>query len=218
MTTSDASWPGKLRLVGELERPDHWHLTEADNCAFMGEYSARKGYAHSFTNGLVSNLKKKPSTRGTPQWRYKLQAIERVANALASNIEAGALSASTFVPIPPSKPPGHPEYDDRMAQVARAMGVGDLREILFTKSEREALHATSNHRDMNTLRASIGVREELKAPTPTLVVLLDDMLTTGCSFRVCCSLLREIWPNAAFFGLFVARRVIDHSVVFEDVS
>jgi len=216
MKTSDASWSGRLRVIGDLERPDHWHLTADDNRAFIGEYTARAGFGHSRTNSLISNLKKPPSTRGTPQWYYKGEAIREVGWTIANNLTAEALASSTFVPIPPSKPPTALDYDDRMIQVARAIGRVDVREVLFTHSERGALHASNDQRDMLALRQSISIRMELTNPIPTQVILLDDMLTTGCSFKACKSILAAIWPTAPFYGIFVARRVIDRPPI-EDV-
>jgi hypothetical protein len=162
MTTSDASWSSKLRIIGDLERSDHWHLTGEDKCAFFGEYTARAGYAHSFTNGLIANLKKKPSTRNTPQWRYKARAISDVGRAIATNLAAEAIATTAFIPVPPSKSPNSPDYDDRMAQVARAIGANvDVRELLFARHDREAMHTNSNQRDPAALRASLGLRESL---------------------------------------------------------
>jgi predicted amidophosphoribosyltransferase len=50
---------------------------------------------------------------------------------------------------------------------------------------------------------------------PKQVILLDDVLTTGCSFIVCKAIIAEAWPAADIFGLFVARRVIDRSSLFD---
>ncbi len=58
MPTSDASWSGRLRLIGDLERPDHHHLEAGDQCAFFGEYTPGEGWKHSSTNNLILNLKK----------------------------------------------------------------------------------------------------------------------------------------------------------------
>lgn len=216
MTTSDASWSPKLRQVGELERPDHWYLADTDQCFFFGEYTAYKGYSHSETNQLVSNLKKKPALRTTGQWVYKTGAIQRVARSIAANILSEALPALTFVPIPPSKPPSSPDYDDRMTQVARQIGPAcDVRELLFTQTERDARHASGDKRDPAVLRATLALRPELLANPPRQIVLLDDVLTTGCSFTVCASMLREVLPDADIFGIFVARRVADRTSPFE---
>ena len=216
MPTSDASWSARVRVVGDLERPDHWFLTEADDCAFFGEYTAGGGYAHSFTNQLVLNLKKSPDLAGTPQYAWKGRAIRDVGRAIADNISTEALTRACFVPIPPSKQPGTPGYDDRMVQVARAIGPGvDVREVLVTTAERDAMHIQSTRRDPDALRATLGLNTALLQPAPEQVILLDDVLTTGCSFMVCKAMLSEVWPEAKIFGLFVARRALDRTNDFE---
>lgn len=216
MTTSDASWSPKLRVVGDLEREDHWYLGADDHCYFFGEYMPRKGFAHSATNQLVMNLKKKPDLRHTAQWSHKLATIQRVARTIQSNILPEALPGLTFVPIPPSKPPTSPGYDDRMAQVARQIaGNCDVRELIVTQAERDARHTTGEKRDPAALRATLALVPALLANPPRQIVLLDDVLTTGCSFRVCRTMLQEALPSADIFGVFVARRVIDRTSPFE---
>lgn len=220
MTTSDASWSHSLRQIGELERGDHWYLRDTDQCYFFGEYTAYAGFGHSQTNQLIVNLKKKPSLRDTPQWAYKTEAIRRVASSIAANIKPELLGGVTFVPIPPSKPQTSPDYDDRMAQVARSIGPAcDVRELLFTQVEREAFHTSSSRRDPCELRQTLGLRtEEFGAPTPSIIMLLDDVLTTGCSYVTCRDILAEVFPNASIFGLFVARRVVDRSAGLLDLD
>jgi predicted amidophosphoribosyltransferase len=115
--------------------------------------------------------------------------------------------------------PDAPGYDDRMTQVARAIGPGvDVREILYTKLAREAMHANQNTRDPEALRATLGIRAEHVNPSPAQVVLLDDVLTTGCSFTVCKSLIAEVWPEAQIYGIFVARRIIERLSLFDDLT
>jgi hypothetical protein len=142
MPTSDVSWSANLRIVGDLERPDHYYLTDKDTCAFFGEYTARAGFAHSLTNQIIHNLKKKPETRHTPQWKHKVRTIREVGEAIAANLDAQALGGdAAFVPIPPSKLIGSSGYDNRMTQVARAIGSNvDVREALYAVAEREPMH------------------------------------------------------------------------------
>lgn len=219
MTTSDGSWSGKLRKVTDLERGDHYHLTADDNCYFVGEYTSGAGFAHSATNQLILNLKKKPSTRGTYQWKYKGQAIAAAAAALASGINKGAISTVAFVPIPPSKLPTDPEYDDRMSQVARAIHPDvDLRELIYLTGERDAAHDNDSTRDPQFLRSQLAIAPNLLANLPGIVFLIDDMLTTGCSFRACKDMIVAAAPTTRVIGLFVARRIIDHSWAFGDLS
>jgi hypothetical protein len=209
MPTFDESWSGRLRVVGELERQDHWYLTPEDNCAFFGEYTARGGYGASSTNQIVHNLKKSPDLAGTQQYAWKARSIRDVGAVLRASLNTQALPHTAIIPIPPSKPPGAEGFDDRMAQVARAIGPqADVREALYTAHPREAMHLNNNHRDPQALRASLAVDlARLGQPTPN-VVLLDDVLTTGCSFMVCQQIVREHWPEARVYGIFVARRII----------
>lgn len=217
MTTSDASWSAKFRLIGDLERPDHHYLSEQDQCVFWGEYTARAGYAHSTTNGLISNLKKSPSLKGTAQWRYKLAAIEDVARVMKAAVKPEALPSLTFVPIPPSKLPGEPEYDDRMAQVARLISPQGARELIRAIASRDARHNSDNKRDPAELRATLHINETVSAPPPTHVFLIDDVVTTGCSFTVCKQMLIERFPGIKVTGMFVARRALPpNEVVFAD--
>ncbi|NTF00128.1 hypothetical protein [Agrobacterium tumefaciens] len=208
MTTLDASWSARLRVVGDLERGDHYYLNGDDTCAYFGTYTSRAGFSHSYTNQIISNLKKSPSVRNTAQWQYKQRAISQVGAAIARNLNADSWQKTIFVPIPPSKRRDSPDYDDRMLRVAQEMGNNaDIRELLYTAVEREARHTNTDRRDQDALRASLAVDTRFAANPKAQVVLLDDVLTTGCSFRVCREMIAEIWPNASIFGIFVARRV-----------
>ncbi|WP_151613986.1 hypothetical protein [Sinorhizobium alkalisoli] len=208
MTTLDASWSARLRVVGELERPDHFYLDDTDTCAYFGTYTPRAGFAHSYTNQIISNLKKSPSVRNTGQWQYKQRAIATVGAAIAQNVNAASWQNTVFVPIPPSKRRDSPDYDDRMIRVAQAMGHNaDVRELLYTAVEREARHTKTDRRDRDALRASLAIDPRFTSNPRQQVVLLDDVLTTGCSFKVCKEMIVEIWPASSVIGVFVARRV-----------
>ena len=215
---SDDSWPGKIRLITDLERPDHSYLEETDSCAYLGSYTAGGGYKHSRTNDLVSNLKKSPAVRKTIQWQYKEQAIRTIARTIGANISSD-WDNMTFVPVPPSELRDTELYDDRMARVAKLLHEhADVREVIYAHTKREAMHASSNKRDPAALKATLAVDPDLVAnPRPT-VILLDDVLTTGCSFKVCQALIREIWPSCSVHGLFVARRVPVKIDWFDDVD
>ena len=47
-----------LTKLDELNLTDHRHLDARDECYFIGEYTAGRGYSHSATNQLILNLKK----------------------------------------------------------------------------------------------------------------------------------------------------------------
>jgi hypothetical protein len=68
MMTSGSTFPRRLTKIDDLTRPDHSYLTAADVCYFLGEYTARKGFAFSATNRLIFNLKKSMDRRGRSEW------------------------------------------------------------------------------------------------------------------------------------------------------
>lgn len=49
-----------ITAVDDLLRPLYAHLTAADQCYFLREYTSGRGFAHSETNRLILNLKKPP--------------------------------------------------------------------------------------------------------------------------------------------------------------
>jgi len=208
MTKSDDSWSGKPRKITELERGDHHHLNDGDECYFVGEYTPRAGFNHSATNQLISNLKKKSSTRGTFQWKYKVQAIQDAAAALASSLNHASFGSCVFVPIPPSKLPDDAEYDDRMVKVCRAIHpTANVQELITLGEARDAAHENDTTRDPAVLRAKLRVRTSILETLPRIVFLVDDMLTTGCSFRACKDLVLQHAPESRVIGLFISRRV-----------
>jgi predicted amidophosphoribosyltransferase len=44
-------------------------------------------------------------------------------------------------------------------------------------------------------------------PAPRKIILFDDVLTTGASFKAAQTLLRENFPNAPIAGIFIARNI-----------
>ena len=208
MTTSDARWSARFRLIGDLERQDHFYLAEADECYFLGEYTARAGFGHSTTNQIIANLKKSPLTRGTGQWQYKEREIERVAKGIKAAIKPAALPNLTFVPIPPSKLPVEPEYDDRILRIARLISPLGTRELIRATVTRTARHSGDAKRDPQELRATLQIDEAQTVPLPTHIFLIDDVITTGCSFMVCKLMLVERFPGVKITGMFVARRAL----------
>ena len=123
MTSASTSLP-RLTKIDDLTRPDHSYLSAADDCYFLGEYTARKGFAFSTTNQLIFNLKKGIERRDKPEWQYKERAILTAAAALRASLNDKARQMLTFVPVPPSKAKTDPLYDDRLIQVLRGVWPG----------------------------------------------------------------------------------------------
>jgi hypothetical protein len=94
--TSAGTFPQRLTKIDDLARPDHFYLTPVDDCYFLGEYTARKGFAFSATNQLILNFKKSMDKRATAQWRYKEKAIEEAAAAFRASLNSEWLEKATL--------------------------------------------------------------------------------------------------------------------------
>lgn len=201
--------PIVLTKIDELIRDDHSYLSAADECYFLREYTARQGYAYSDTNQLILNFKKSLEVKATGQWYYKEQAIKRIGAELANAITNKKwLETTTLIPIPPSKAPDDPLYDDRMTQVLhRIHPSADVRCLLRQKASREAAHLADVRPTPADLRHNYEIDESLTDPAPTSLGLFDDVLTSGTHFRACSDVLSARFPGVRILGIFVARRV-----------
>lgn len=146
--------------------------------------------------------------RGTSEWRYKGIAINESARLLRSAIKAEA--QLTMVPIPPSKAKTDPLYDDRIVQILAAACEGrasEYRELILQRESVMAAHMSDVRPTPDELAANYQINEAAAQPPPKTVLLLDDVLTTGCHFKASQRVLHERFPNANIFGIFIARRV-----------
>jgi hypothetical protein len=199
-----------LTKIDELIRPDDYYLDGEDECYFIGEYTAGRGFSHSATNQLIYNLKKSLSKRGLPEWVYKARAIWQAASALRDSLNPKFLGSATFVPVPPSRVPSDPLYDDRMTQVVRQLGQNiDLRELVFQSEGMHDAHTAEYRPGPSSLYQNYQIEASLVEPTPSQIAVVDDVLTTGAHFKAMKRILQETFPDAPVIGLFLARRVPD---------
>ena len=211
MRTSSGNFPRRATKIDDLTRRDHYFLDRSDKCVYIGEYTARAGYQHSQTNQLISNLKKGLERRNKPDWGYKADAIGKAANAFRAVLSKKVLDEFTFVPIPPSKVKGDPEYDDRMTQVVRNIRLSppvDGRELIIQTKSTIAMHESDARLRPAQIEALYRIDERCVSPQPIALVLVDDMLTTGAHFKAAQSLLASLFPGVPTFGLFIARRAL----------
>lgn len=217
---SNSPFPHNLTEIDALTRPDHSYLTESDRCYFLGEYTARKGYAYSDTNNLILNLKKHMDRRGTSEWRWKGRAIVAATRALQNAIPDTWIARATFVPVPPSKARDHPLYDDRMTQVlSRLNPAVDARDFILQAESTEAAHDRTDRLSPSEIRALYSLDPALRQPPPTSIILCDDVLTAGAHFRAAQALLNDNFPGVSVAGIFIARRIpeaTDFDQIFGD--
>jgi len=208
--TSAGTFPNRLTEIDDLSRPDHSYLSAEDNCYFLGEYSAHKGFAFSATNQLIINLKKGLERRDRPEWPYKARAIRTAGEALRASLTDDASGMLTFVPIPPSKAKGDPLYDDRLLQVLRGVWPGraiDIRELVLQPESTDAVHDQQERPKPAELEARYAIDRQLLQPAPQIIAVVDDVITTGAHFVAIRNLLRREFPDTKIVGLFIARRV-----------
>ena len=207
---SGSTFPNRLTKIDDLARPDHSYLAATDECYFLGEYSARKGYAFSATNSLVINFKKKMDRRGRPEWPYKAAAVQQAATAFRSALNDQARTTLTFVPIPPSKAKTDPLYDDRLTKMLEAIWPGqptDIREIVVQPASGDAVHDQDVRPSPAELQARYALDPALLQPPKPIIAVVDDVLTTGAHFIAVRNKIRGVFPAIKIVGLFIARRV-----------
>jgi hypothetical protein len=218
MMTSSSTFPQRLTKIDDLIRPDHSYLTDVDSCYFLGEYTARKGYAFSPGNNLVLNFKKSVATRGTAQWQHKERAIQEIAAAFRSALPEKFLNTVTLVPIPPSKAKTDPLYDDRLTRMLRAIRENpplDVRELIMQASSTAAVHDHVVRPQPEDIARLYTIDRRHSQPAPTGIALCDDVLTTGAHYRAALSVMQQAFPGVRIIGLFIARRVPE-AMDFED--
>ena len=209
----------RISKIDDLTRGDHSYLDSDDQCFYLGEYTARRGFAFSATNNLILNLKKSPDLRGTEQWKWKERAIRQAGQALREVLSEPWLSTATLVPIPPSKTTGHPSYDDRILRVLQVLGAGmglDIRELVLQTESVTAAHDSESRPRPWEIAENYHIDEDLAAPEPVQFGVFDDLLTTGSHFKAMKIALMERFPGVLVTGIFIARRVPETTDV-EDI-
>jgi hypothetical protein len=206
-------FPTRLTKIDDLTRPDHWYLETDDTCYYLGEYTARRGYAFSDTNQLIFNLKKPPDRKGRPEWRHKERAIQIAGRALRANFKDEALAGTaTLVPIPPSKAKGDLMYDDRILRVVQEICRGldaDIRELVCQHESTNPVHGSEVRLTPEQLAENYYIDEAVANPAPRLIFVFDDVLTTGSHFKGVKRVLQERYLGVEVLGFFIARRVPD---------
>jgi predicted amidophosphoribosyltransferase len=200
----------KLLLIDEMVIDDHHYLRLGiDKCFYYFVYTSDKGFSHSKTNELILNFKKKLDRQGKPDFKYKGEAIKEIAKLL-SNLSQNSIDNSTFVPVPPSKSKTNPLYDDRIVQALR-LGLkeknADIRELVNQASDTVECHI-SGKRDVKALESILEIDEDLVDGVKEYIVIVDDVLTTGCHYIAMKNVLLKRFPDAKIIGLFIARREI----------
>lgn len=208
--------------IDPSNRAAHSYLADGDECFFFHEYTAREGPKFSAGNQLVWNLKKPVTQANQPHYRYKQTAITQAAELLRAAFDRSpwVYTQATIAAIPPSKPPGHAEYDDRMSRVVTQTCAGkaaDVRELFTLARAYDASHKSESGTRLKPHELQALYTLTPGAPRQT-IILVDDVLTTGAHFVACRNVIRAAHPNARVIGFFVARRVVPDPLADFDVA
>lgn len=211
--------PIKLQKIDEALLPEHSCLESTDYCYFIGEYAGKQGFDYKHPtqaienmNDVIQNFKKPMDRKGRPEWDHKEQAILKIAHWLMSTPSWEKLKNATWVPIPPSKTKFDSQYDNRLWQVLLKMKAHenslDMRELLLATSNREAAHnpgaarpSISDHLD------NFALNNSQENPKPRAIVLFDDIITSGATFKAAQIIIQKIFLNLPIIGLFIARNI-----------
>lgn len=210
----------RFRRIDETNIGDHHHLTAADECYFLFEYTAHKRYDYSTTNNLISNLKKKPGASSIAELRYKAAAIRQCAAYIAAAVNRDRLPDWTIVPIPPSKQKSDPAYDDRLLRVCRLLDAPrplDIRELVVQAQSTVAAHEAEagERHSLDNLLAIYQIDKAMVRPAPKGILLVDDVLTAGTHYRAMHTILTRRFPGVPIHAMFIARRVFPPDEVEE---
>lgn len=200
--------------IDETTINDHSYLSPSDDCYYLGNYTSRQkeSQSHSKSNSIIHNIKKKPSTSSRAGYQYKDITMQQVAATLSANFSATTVANSTFIPIPPSKAIGHPDYDDRMLKIlnyAFANRGGDVRDLLHTITSRTPTHNSGTRPSIAELEANISVNQSLITNIKSRIFILDDLITSGAQYVAVRNILQRTFGDIKITGLFICRREIE---------
>lgn len=200
-----------IRLT-QLDPGEFRFLEPGDMCACLGEYTAGGGYGASETNQQIFNLKHRPNSADNLLY-WKRKAVGYWGRMLAETnlLWDYCLENATFVPIPCSKPVGHPEHDDRMVRVLQRMAQGhpglDIRQVLLQTSVRETQHGGERLTPAEILQTLSVDPAVIVQPLKRTVIVVDDVITRGASFAAAKSLLMGLDNVEEVVGLFLAKTI-----------
>ena len=208
----------KLQVIDDSNRSAHHYLSPEDVCYFLHEYTAREGATYSPENQFIFNFKKPTLRRDMVDYPYKAQAIlEAIAIFRELFVRTPELYGQcTFVPIPPSKPHGHHEHDDRMWQLVQGICQGndaDARELIRQTEPYVAAHLQGGNPDRIKPVRLREIYQLDSSPPKATVLLFDDVLSAGTHFFAAKSKIQTAYPNTHVIGFFLARRVFPDTVI-----
>jgi hypothetical protein len=172
-------------------------------------YTTGMGYNYSTTNNLINNLKKSPNSPPNIL-RYKQKAITQFAEELIELLHKCDFPVA-LVPIPPSKTQAHPEYDDRIEQVGKLVAANlqcvRCLPLLYRTADVDSHHTTRFSRSPDDIYKDLSINEFLASDyrEEGLLIVLDDVLTSGAHFAAAKRRLEWRFSTVEIAGIFWAK-------------
>ncbi len=199
-----------------LANSSHSYLNLEDNCFFFGEYTIRENWSFSDVNQFILNFKKiRSRCNSASERRHKdraiIQAADLWADALSTPENLAAVKSATLIPVPPSRAPNDPDYDDRLVRMldflSQRLDGLDVRQLVIQSANYQASHLSVNRPTPMQLAANYVVNENLANPSPHSLWIFDDTLISGSHYRGISTLLNARFPGVPCFGMFLARGI-----------
>ena len=96
----------------------------------------------------------------------------------------------------------------------------DVRELVVQTQSTDAAHESDHRPSVEELLEIYEIKEDLTAPAPTRIAIIDDVLTAGTHYRAMHTKLAQRFPGIPIVGMFIARRIfpqIDLAGILEDL-
>ncbi len=211
--------PRALTMLEVERQTEHWFLAPDDDCAYLTRYLSQGGGQEAAASSrLIRDFKCRPTVARSDarRGRDKQRAIGTLANWLRSAIAREQAECCTWVPIPPSRRFGDPDFDDRLVRTLiraffdydvdiRAL-LGQTRNLVPDHAGTRRVSAAILYQSLHLNFETLGAR-----PLRERIVLFDDVLTSGKHYRCCEQRLREALPTVHVAGVFLMRRMLSRS-------
>lgn len=195
-----------------IEAANREHIRPDDVCLYYHIHTTRaNGEQYTEANSLIANYKKDPRllAERPDLVIYKEQAITRCAELLRTLVDGltRRVNEAVLVPMPTSEPRGTEWRDDRLDRTCKLIleHTEHLRfmpylDVLMTLQKAHA----GGPRNPALIRSNLVWKSEEDVPSDCLVILFDDVLTTGAHFRACKDFVLERSPSCEVMGAFIA--------------
>lgn len=202
----------KIVRLEEWEIKNHRKfLDDTDECFYYFTYYPYSDLFENKGKQLIKNLKitmseliAQPSRK-----KYKKNSITNVSQWLIDTInQYPILTEYLWVPIPPSSTREAPEYDNRLLDILTLVKeeIEDFRfadPLSINKSVEKS--SKSNARDVNEKFNNLILKDNLIPFDITKIIIFDDVLTTGSTFKAVKLKLATLKNIQKIIGIFIAK-------------